>query len=213
MWVSLLLAVLRKAFPRAPERGFLLPWGNYPFRQPRFRNCAAAFLLHFCHSCCSSAIPTAPPAAPLPMPSAVLSGDRHIFGFASWNTQLWLCWARNTHLQQSSVQKRPGHFIFLPSFFLISLEDLTINQHYSFAEMHRTFIQFDRSVQIFQKDKKAQKGTKQVCYCITHRQYHESESKKLSDFYTGKQWSFRRVQLTEAYYLSPFFSSLLFSFH
>lgn len=31
-----------------------------------------------------------------------------------------------------------------------------MNQSYSFAEMHRIFIQFDRNVQIFQKDKKAQ---------------------------------------------------------
>lgn len=51
------------------------------------------------------------------------------------------------------------------------------------------------------------KGTKLlVSYCLTHRESHEPESRKLSDFYIGKQWSFRRVQLTEAYYLSPLFS-------
>lgn len=59
----------------------------------------------------------------------------------------------HTSVAELSANKA-WRFIFFSSCFLISLEDLTMNQSYSFAEMHGTFIQFDRSVQIFQKDKR-----------------------------------------------------------
>lgn len=111
------------------------------------------------------------PAAPLLILLAMLSSiwpvqraahacsNRHILAFASsgaWSTALAaLDQGRHIH---SRAQCKPGKQISPPSppsCFQTSLEDLTMNQSYSFAEMHRMFIQFDRSVQIFLKDKKA----------------------------------------------------------
>lgn len=107
------------------------------------------------------------PAATLQIPSATLSKtqraahahpNKHVLGFAScgaWGTALAVLERGRSFCSRAECQ--PGKDIFFfPSYLQTSLEDLTMNQSYSFVVIYRTFIQFDRSVQIFLKDRKAQ---------------------------------------------------------
>lgn len=122
--------------------------------------CEAALIQELC-SCT--------PAAPLPIPSVTLSStwpvqraacacwNRHVLGFVSWgawSTALTVLGKAGASAAGQSANQAT-RFYFFSSRFQTSLEDLTMNQSYSFAEVHGTFIQFDRSVQIFLKDKKA----------------------------------------------------------
>lgn len=150
MWVSLLLAVLRKAFPRAPERGFLLPWGNYPFRQPRFRNCAAAFLLHFCHSCCTSCCTSA---------NAISCAEW-------WQAHPWFCQLKYTALAMLGQKHTPAAELSAKKAWTFYFSPLLFS--YFFGGSHnKSTLQFCRNAQdiysVWQKCtnfSERQKGTK-----------------------------------------------------
>lgn len=129
----------------------LCPMSWADVRQLQSRSCTAAPLLILL-AMLSSIWPV--------QRAARACSNRHILGFASsgaWRTALAaLDQGRHIHSRaQCKSGKEIFFFFFSHSCFQTSLEDLTMNQSYSFAEMHRTFIQFDRSVQIFLKDKKA----------------------------------------------------------
>lgn len=133
-----------------------LPMNWADVRQLWSRGCAAVSLLHHCRYWYRQP-PYAAPGRSRGLPAPAPIGNSLVLLAEVPGAQLWLCWTKAGASAAGWSANQARRFIFFfPSSYQTSLEDLTMNQSYTFAEIHRTFMQFSRSVQIFLKDKKAQ---------------------------------------------------------